>query len=96
MSLDIKTTAKIARLSRIAMTDGELAAMTDSLNKVLAWVDQLNEVGTQNVAPLANVNDEALRWRDQDTVTDGFMAQAILANAPSQTAGFFTVPKVVE
>ncbi|MCL2469886.1 MAG: Asp-tRNA(Asn)/Glu-tRNA(Gln) amidotransferase subunit GatC [Alphaproteobacteria bacterium] len=96
MSIDLETAAKIASLSRIAMEKPELEAMTNDLNKILAWVEQLNEVNTAATEPLANVNDEALRWREQDIIDDGYRAQEILVNAPSQTAGFFTVPKVVE
>ena len=71
----------------------------------MAWIEQLNEVDTANVEPLASVSDVVLPMR-ADRVTDGGIAENILANAPGgavyldptdkKAGGFFTVPKVVE
>ncbi len=95
MSIDQKTVAKIAHLARVKVPEAEQAALAGELNKILSWVEQLNTVDVAGVEPLANVNDKALRWRE-DKVNDGGRADDILANAPAKTAGFFTVPKVVE
>ena len=72
---------------------------------IFAWIEQLNEVDTANIEPLASVSDVTLPMRT-DTVTDGGIAGKILANAPGgavyvdpsdgNAGGFFTVPKVVE
>jgi len=95
MSIDPKTVAKIAQLSRLRVPEEEQAKVAGELSKILSFVEQLNEVDVAGIEPLASVNDKALRWRD-DVVTDGDQAEAILANAPAKTADFFTVPKVVE
>ncbi len=95
MTIDQKTVAKIASLARLKIPVEEQNAVAGELNKILAWVEQLNEVDVEGIEPLANVNDAFLRARP-DVVTEGGSAQDILANAPSQTADFFTVPKVVE
>lgn len=95
MSIDLKTVQRIAHLSRLKIPDAELQQVQGELNKILAWVEQLNEVDVTGIEPLANVNDEALRWRD-DVINDGGQAADIMANAPAKTADFFTVPKVVE
>ncbi len=95
MSIDQKIVAKIAHLARLKIPDEEQKQVAGQLNKILDWVAQLDEVDVNGIEPLANVNDEALRRRD-DIVTDGGRAADILANAPARTADFFTVPKVIE
>src|SRR5580704_12169105 len=95
MSIDQKTVARIAHLARMKIAEDEQKSLAGELSKILEWVEQLNEVDVKGIEPLANVNDRALRWRD-DVVTDGGKPEDILANAPAKTADFFTVPKVVE
>ena len=105
MSLDKDTVARIARLARLKVPDEELAPLADELSGIFAWIEQLNEVDTENVEPMSSVSDVALPQRE-DKVTDGGIAEKILANAPGgavyieptdkNAGGFFTVPKVVE
>jgi aspartyl-tRNA(Asn)/glutamyl-tRNA(Gln) amidotransferase subunit C len=105
MSLDKDTVARIARLARLRVPEEELAPLAGELSGILAWIEQLNEVDTQNVEPLASVSDVTLPMR-VDKVTDGGIAEKVLANAPGgavyvdptdrNAGGFFTVPKVVE
>jgi aspartyl-tRNA(Asn)/glutamyl-tRNA(Gln) amidotransferase subunit C len=95
MSIDQKAVAKIAHLARLKVPEEEQDKLAGELSKILHWVEQLNEVNVDGIEPLANVNDKALRWRE-DVVTDGGKTKDILANAPAKTADFFTVPKVVE
>ena len=96
MSIDIETVRKIARLSRLNIPPQELEQMAGDLNKIIDWVGQLDEVDVEGIEPLASVNDNSLGWREDDVVTDGNKARDILSNAPSQTADYFTVPKVIE
>ena len=95
MSVDTATVRHIARLARIAMSDSEIDALVPELNNILGWVEQLGEVDTDGVEPLATVIDQDLRLRD-DAVTDGDCRDAVLANAPEAQHGFFAVPKVIE
>ena len=93
-----ETVANIANLARIKVSDEEKPIIADELNVILNWVVQLDEVNTTGIEPLANVNDADygnLRSRP-DEVNDGNIAPQILANAPSSTMEFFTVPKVIE
>lgn len=96
MTIDIETALKISRLARLKIPAEQLPNVASDLSKILAWVGQLDEVDVTGIEPLANVNDGSLGWREQDVVTDGDKPDDILANAPSKTADFFTVPKVVE
>lgn len=95
MSIDQKTVAKIANLARLKIPAEEQVQVAGELNKILEWVAQLDEVKVEGIEPLASVNDTHLRMR-ADKVNDGNKAHDILANAPSKTADFFTVPKVIE
>jgi aspartyl-tRNA(Asn)/glutamyl-tRNA(Gln) amidotransferase subunit C len=95
MSVDLATVRKIAGLARIAMSDAEAEALMPELNTILGMVEQLGEVDTSGVEPLAAVIPNHLRLRD-DALTDGGIRDAVLKNAPQAEHGFFTVPKVIE
>ncbi len=94
-NIDTKTVAKIARLSRIKVADDKLEPLAGELNNILGWVEQLEEVNTDNVEPMSSVVDVKLRWR-ADQVTDGNKQESVLKNAPNSEYGFFAVPKVIE
>jgi aspartyl-tRNA(Asn)/glutamyl-tRNA(Gln) amidotransferase subunit C len=95
MPVDKETVARIAMLARIRVADDELERLAGELNKIIGWVEQLDEVDTAGVAPMASVVDTKLRRRE-DRVTDGGIPDKVLANAPESADGFFVVPKVVE
>ncbi len=94
-TLDDATIRRIARLSRIRVTDAEVARLGSELGSILGWIEQLDEVDVEGVEPLTGVVPTALRLR-ADVVSDGGYAERVLANAPGAEGGFFTVPKVVE
>lgn len=94
MVLDEKAVAKIAKLARIAVTDAEKAHYAKEISGILQWMEQLNEVNTDNVPQLASVADVVLPRRE-DKVTDGNQQDAVLKNAVNEH-GCFVVPKVIE
>ena len=95
MALDKATVARIAALARIRLSEAELDPLADELSHILTWMEQLNEVDTSGVAPMASVMAAGLPMRE-DEVTDGGRRGEILANAPRTAQGFFVVPKVIE
>ena len=95
MAVDENTVRKIAFLARLKIDDEKLQVAKDEFNKILAWVDELNEINTDEVEELISVNEQSLRLRD-DVVDDGNQREAILKNAPSTEFDYFSVPKVVE
>lgn len=95
MSVDVATVRRIASLARLAVSEAEAEALVPELNGLLHWVEQLGEVNTDGVEPLAAVIPNRLRLRD-DIVTDGGVRDQLLANAPQAEHGFFAVPKVIE
>jgi aspartyl-tRNA(Asn)/glutamyl-tRNA(Gln) amidotransferase subunit C len=95
MPLDTASVRRIAKLARIRVTDAETTTLQAELNAILGYVEQLNEVDVTGVEPLSGGAAMAMRLRD-DVVTDGDIAEQILANAPDRSGPFFAVPKVVE
>lgn len=95
MSLDKATVRAIAELARIEVPEDELDHLAGELSNILHFVEQLSEVSTEGVEPMASVAAMTLPMR-RDVVSDGGRQEAVLANAPEAEDGFFTVPKVVE
>jgi aspartyl-tRNA(Asn)/glutamyl-tRNA(Gln) amidotransferase subunit C len=95
MSLDPATVRRIAKLARIRVDEAQVEALRTDLNAILGWIEQLDEVDVAGVEPLAGAAQMALRLRE-DAVTDGGIAEAVLANAPDRNGDYFAVPKVVE
>ena len=95
MQINEATVRKIAHLARIKVTDEEAKALESELSSILDWVEQLNEVDTDNVEPMTSAVETAMKMRE-DVVTDGGYASRITRNAPMSDDNFFVVPKVVE
>lgn len=95
MSVDSDTVRRIAHLARIRLEDDRIEPMREELNAILAFVEQLDEVDTQNVEPMTSVVATRMRLR-ADVVTDGGISEDVIANAPASEDGFFMVPRVVE
>ena len=95
MSLDPATIRRVAKLARLHVDDAEVALLVTELNGIVGWIEQLREVDVDGIEPLTGAAQMALRLRE-DTVTDGGMAEQVLANAPGRAGPFFAVPKVVE
>jgi aspartyl-tRNA(Asn)/glutamyl-tRNA(Gln) amidotransferase subunit C len=77
------------------VSDEDVPKLAGELNAILAFVEQLNEVNVEGVAPLTSVVSQAMKMRD-DVVTDGHYARDVTRNAPASEDDFFMVPKVVE
>ena len=95
MAVDRETVIRVARLARIQVPEGDLDTLAGELSNIIGWVEQLDEVDTDGVAPMASGADMNLRWR-KDEVTDGGVRDKVTANAPDPQNGMFSVPKVIE
>jgi aspartyl-tRNA(Asn)/glutamyl-tRNA(Gln) amidotransferase subunit C len=95
VSVDVATVKRVARLARLAVTEDEAVRMTGELNGILGFVEQLSEVDVSGVEPMTSVTPMAMKMR-RDEVSDGNIADRIVANAPLTEQNFFEVPKVVE
>ena len=95
MSLDKSTLERVAYLARIKINNSEIDKMTEELNNIMKWIEELNEVDIINVEPMTGVSNMTLRERE-DKVTDGGYQDKIVSNAPEKIDTSFTVPKVIE
>ena len=95
MSVAADTVRRVAHLARLAVAEDEVEHLRGELNAILAFVEQLAEAEVDGVEPMTSVTPMAMKVR-KDEVTDGGIADAIMANAPAREDHFFLVPKVVE
>lgn len=98
MSLDNKEVGKIAHLARLSIadkSDTQIAEIAHDLNKILDWVGQMQEVATDNIAPMAHPLDMAQRERE-DVVTEQDNHKKYQTIAPKVEAGLYLVPTVIE
>ena len=58
MSVDIKTVEKLADLSKLEFDEASKKELVNDLNRILGFIDKLNELDTENVEPLIYMNDE--------------------------------------
>ncbi|WP_375447280.1 Asp-tRNA(Asn)/Glu-tRNA(Gln) amidotransferase subunit GatC [uncultured Fibrella sp.] len=96
MKVDTETLQKIAHLARLEVNPDEEAGLLNSLNSVLDWMEQLNEVDTAGVAPLMHMSEEINNVLRMDTVANQLPRDQALANAPDHDEQFIKVPKVME
>lgn len=95
MILDKQAVAKIAKLARIQVSEEDKDFFSKELSGILKWMEQLNEVNTQDVPQMTSVSAVKLPWR-KDEVTDGNQQEAVVKNASQSDYGCFVVPKVIE
>ncbi len=93
--MDQKTVERIANLARLEISDEQKETLGDQLGNIIGFVEQLSEVDTDNVKPLASVVDASLALRE-DKVTDGNKKDDVLANSPEENEDFFVVTKIIE
>lgn len=95
MLVDKKTVQKLAHLSRLELTEKGQKKMSEDLGDILDWVEKLNEVDTDHVAPLGNVNEAPMHFRSDEPHNYFSEAQEALKNAPEHDQDHFIVPKVL-
>jgi aspartyl-tRNA(Asn)/glutamyl-tRNA(Gln) amidotransferase subunit C len=85
----------VAHLARLELSDAELATMTRQLSAILDYVQQLQEVPTEGVEPLAHPLPIHNVFRDDQPVPS-LPVDAALANAPQRHGDFYSVPAVLD
>jgi aspartyl-tRNA(Asn)/glutamyl-tRNA(Gln) amidotransferase subunit C len=96
MSLTRKDVEGIAHLARLAITETELPVYTDSLSKILNFVEQLNAADVAKVEPMAHPLAGQVQRLRADEVTAADAHEKYQRNAPRVDAGLYLVPKVIE
>ncbi len=95
MPLSLEDVQKVARLARLQLTDAELARMADQLNRILGYVELIQNLDTAGVEPLAHPLPVQNVFRDDEPRPSLPVGEA-LANAPGRTGDYFAVPPVFD
>jgi aspartyl-tRNA(Asn)/glutamyl-tRNA(Gln) amidotransferase subunit C len=95
MNIDSETVDKIAHLARLELAPEEKLEMIADMNKILGFMDKLNEVDTTGVEPLVYMSDEVNVFRE-DVVKQEITTEEALMNAPRHDDKYFLVAKVIE
>lgn len=93
--LTTQQVARVAELSRLKLTDGELTAMTSQLANVLQYIHILGEVNTDGVEPMAHAVETTNVLRD-DVPVESLPRSQALANAPKTDGRYFLVPPILD
>jgi len=95
MSLKTDDVRNIAHLARLHIDEADVDKYAADLSRILDLVDQMNQVDSQGVTPLANPLDSTQRLR-ADEVTEIDQRDKFQRIAPNVEQGFYRVPKVIE
>ncbi|MDP4663313.1 MAG: Asp-tRNA(Asn)/Glu-tRNA(Gln) amidotransferase subunit GatC [Salibacteraceae bacterium] len=95
MEITDKTIDKLADLARLNFEGERKAEIKQDLERMLNFVDKLNELNTDGLEPLVYMTNEPLVLRKDEIGEELTQAQA-LKNAPSKDSDYFKVPKVLD
>jgi aspartyl-tRNA(Asn)/glutamyl-tRNA(Gln) amidotransferase subunit C len=95
MKLSRESVQRIATLARLRLTADEESEITGQLDRILSYMDKLNELDTANIE-LFNHDIDNLSALREDKVANQPNTDALLANAPDRDGNFFRVPKIIE
>ena len=93
--MDKKTVTTISYLSRLKIDGEKEEKITNDLQNIIKFVDQLNDIDTSDIEPLTNPLEKTAKTRD-DIVTADNLKKELLEIAPSSNEDYFLVPRVVE
>jgi aspartyl-tRNA(Asn)/glutamyl-tRNA(Gln) amidotransferase subunit C len=93
--IDHAQVRKVARLSRLELTEAEVQEFTSQLSAILDYVEKMNELDTEQVEPLAHCLAISNVFR-ADEIKESLGTEKTLANAPQRDGEFFKVPKIID
>lgn len=93
--IDIKTVDEVAHLARLEFSEDGKTEILNDMNRMLAFVDKLNEMDTNGTEPLIYMTDEVNVLRE-DEAKDSLTQKQALKNAPKKDSDYFKVPKVID
>lgn len=96
MSVSTKDVHYVANLARLQLNETEAEDLKEDLNKILGYMETLNELDTSNVEPLEHVTDVTASTFRQDEAKDPVDHGDALKNAPDADSDYFRVPRVIE
>lgn len=94
MEVNDKLVEKLARLARLRFEDEEKEAIKNDLQRMIGFVEKLNELDLEAISPLLHMSDEVNVLRE-DEIKGSVSREEALKNAPDHDEKFFKVPKVI-
>lgn len=94
MALTKEEVLKVAKLARLEFTNEEIEKYQQELNEILNYMSMLDELDTNDIKPLSQVNNDTNNLRE-DIVKPSLSVEEALKNAPEAVDGTVVVPKVV-
>ncbi|MEX1187659.1 MAG: Asp-tRNA(Asn)/Glu-tRNA(Gln) amidotransferase subunit GatC [Bacteroidia bacterium] len=94
MTIDGKLVDELAHLARLSFENEAKTEMVSDMNKMLNFVEKLNELNTDNVEPLIYMTEEVNILREDEVISEITKEEA-LKNAPKRDSDYFRVPKVI-
>ncbi|QOX80162.1 Asp-tRNA(Asn)/Glu-tRNA(Gln) amidotransferase subunit GatC [Trichlorobacter lovleyi] len=95
MSINQHEIEHVAKLARLTLRDDEKQLFTGQMEAILAYVETLNELNTEGIAPTSHAVPMENAFRP-DCVTPSIGHDRALANAPDKNETYFRVPPVIE
>ncbi len=93
--IDKTQVRKVAKLSRLELTEPEVEEFTGQLSAILDYVEKMNELDTTDIEPLAHCLPISNVLRE-DCARESLGTEKVLANAPQRDEEFFKVPKILD
>ncbi|MEX2601050.1 MAG: Asp-tRNA(Asn)/Glu-tRNA(Gln) amidotransferase subunit GatC [Balneolaceae bacterium] len=85
----------VANLARLQLSDEETERLKKDMNRILDYMETLNELDTSGIEPLEHVTDMSVSFR-KDEALDPLSHEEALKNAPDADSDYFRVPRVIE
>ena len=95
MAVTKEDVEKIAVLAKLKFDDAEKEKLQKDMNRVLEYIDQLNELDLEGVEPMENINDTENVFRE-DKTEKWLDTEEALKNAPDKASRYVKVPKVID
>lgn len=92
--IDDETMENVCILAKLSLTEEEKVKAAAEMQKMLDYVEKLDELDTRNVEPLSHIFGDRNVFRE-DVVTNGDNSVSMLANAPKSKENQYQVPKTI-
>ena len=92
--IDDETMENVCILAKLSLTEDEKEKAKEDMQKMLDYVDKLDELDTSSVEPMSHIFEDENVFRE-DIVTNGDGSKETLANAPLEKDQSFKVPKTI-
>ncbi len=96
MTIDDKLLTRLENLSYLRIKEDKKKEVEQNLSDILGFVENLNELNTDNVSEKFTMEDKPMRLREDVPEPDKGIIEEVLKDAPQTTETFFVVPKIIE